>query len=310
MSVLGTDGALAALVAAGAGRVEEHAPLGARTTYRVGGRARVLVRLASRADLDELGPLLLATGLAIVVVGNGSNLLVQDGEHEIAALHLEGDFAQLAWRDEADSVVVTAGAGLDLPVAARRLARAGVAGFEWAVGVPGTVGGAVAMNAGGHGSDLAACLVDADVWRAGVVATWPAERLALGYRSSAIEPGDVVLAARLTLRHGDPAESEAAVREVVRWRRAHQPGGANAGSVFRNPPGDHAARLIEAAGCKGLRRGSAHVSEKHANFIQADEDGRADDVYELINLVRERVRESSGVTLVAENRFVGYGVTP
>jgi UDP-N-acetylmuramate dehydrogenase len=303
-------GALATLVEVGGGRVEEHAPLGERTTYRVGGSARVFVRLESRGDLAELGPLITATGLALVVVGNGSNLLVQDGEHEIVALHLSGQFAELAWRDEDAAVVATAGAGLDLPVAARRLARAGVAGFEWAVGVPGTVGGAVAMNAGGHGSDLAACLVEAEVWRAGVASTWSSERLALGYRTSAIRSGDVVLAATLALRHGDPEASEAMVREVVRWRREHQPGGANAGSVFRNPPGDHAARLIEAAGCKGLRVGSAQVSEKHANFIQADPGGSADDVYALMTLVRERVLASSGVTLLAENHLVGFGVTP
>jgi UDP-N-acetylmuramate dehydrogenase len=132
----------------------------------------------------------------------------------------------------------------------------------------------------------------------------------LGYRTSALGARDVVLGARFVLARGNANEAEERVREIVRWRREHQPGGANAGSVFRNPPADHAARLIEAAGCKGLRLGSAAVSEKHANFIQADANGLAIDVYSLINLVRTRVFEESGVELVGENRFVGFGVTP
>lgn len=287
----------------------EHAPLGARTTYRVGGSARVWVTLSSLHDLEELGGLMMETGLACVMVGNGSNLLVEDGEHDVLAVHLDGDFSDLAWRDEGDDVLVDAGGGLDLPVAARRLASAGVVGFEWAVGVPGTFGGAVAMNAGGHGSDMAASLDHVDLWNARVE-TRSKDQLEFGYRTSAVRRGDLVVRATLRLRRGDAEEAQERVREIVRWRREHQPGGPNGGSVFTNPPGDHAARLIEAAGCKGLRHGSAQVSEKHANFIQADAQGRANDVYELMNIVRERVEANSGVTLVSEHRFVGYGATP
>ncbi len=299
---------LARLVEVGGPRVSEHAPLGSRTTYRVGGAARVLVTLARRDDLDELGPLLGDLALELVPVGNGSNLLVADGEVDVCAVGLEGEFAELDWRDDDGEVLVELGAGLDLPVAARRLARAGVTGFEWAVGVPGTVGGAVAMNAGGHGSDLAASLVSATLWREGRTERRDAAALGLGYRHSALAPGELVLGATLRLRRGDPAVAEAEVRSVVRWRREHQPGGANAGSVFRNPPGDHAARLIEATGLKGWRRGSARVSEKHANFIQADEGGCAQDVYGLIVEVRARVLEATGVALVCENRFLGFEV--
>lgn len=296
------------LLAVGGDRVVEHAPLGARTTYRVGGTARLLVTLSTRADLDELGPLLAGLELPLYPVGNGSNLLVADGEVAVCALVLEGEFAGLDWREEGDAVYADLGAGLDLPVAARRLARAGVTGFEWAVGVPGSVGGAVAMNAGGHGADLAASLVGARVWRAGTVTDRPAADLGLGYRHSALEPGEIVLGATLRLAKGSAAASESAIREIVRWRREHQPGGTNAGSVFRNPPGDHAARLIESVGLKGWRRASARVSEKHANFIQADEGGRADDVYALIVEVRRRVLAETGVALVCENRFLGYEV--
>jgi UDP-N-acetylmuramate dehydrogenase len=276
------------------------------TTYRVGGRARVLVTAATVSDLEELGPLLAATGLPLVVIGNGSNLLVAEGEHQIVALHLIGEFADLRWRREGDAVVVDAGAAVDLPVAARRLAHAGVGGFEWAVGVPGTVGGAVAMNAGGHGSDMAASVRSVTLWRGGFV-TRDAAAMGFAYRTSSLEPGDVVTAATLLLASGDPAQSDERIRDIVRWRRANQPGGANGGSVFRNPEGDAAGRLIEAAGCKGLRVGSAVVSEKHANFILVDAAGRADDVHDLMVSVAARVRDATGVALVAENRLLGFG---
>jgi UDP-N-acetylmuramate dehydrogenase len=301
--------ALETLAQRGGARVVEHAPLGARTTYRVGGSARAGVTLSSTEDLNELSDDMIATGLEWNVIGNGSNLLVEDGEHGVLAIHLDGDFTRLSWRDD-DGVVVEAGGGLDLPVAARRLASEGIVGFEWAVGVPGTFGGAVAMNAGGHGSDMAASLEHVTLWRDESVLTLSNEQLALGYRTSAVRRGDVVLSAKLRLTRGDAVDAKERVGEIVRWRREHQPGGPNGGSVFTNPPGDHAARLIEAAGCKGLRLGSAHVSEKHANFIQADEGGSANDVYALMQAVRDRVSEFAGITMVSEHRFVGFGVTP
>jgi UDP-N-acetylmuramate dehydrogenase len=301
--------AIEALIARGGPRVLEHEPLGPRTTYRVGGSARVWVSLSSLEDLKDLGELMQATGLEWIAVGNGSNLLVEDGEHDVLAVHLGDSFTDLSWRDE-DGVEVEAGAGLDLPIAARRLSGEGIVGFEWAVGVPGTFGGAVAMNAGGHGSDMAASLNQVTLWHDSEVVAWSKEELALGYRTSAIANGDLVLAATLRLSRGDSEEAQQRVREIVRWRREHQPGGANGGSVFRNPPDDYAARLIEDAGCKGLRQGSAQVSEKHANFIQVDAQGHANDVYALMNVVRGRVYDHAGITLVSEHRFLGFGVTP
>jgi UDP-N-acetylmuramate dehydrogenase len=294
------------LIAIAGDRALAHAPLGARTTYRVGGTAAVLVTLSSPADLAELAPAIEACGRPVLVVGNGSNLLVADGEHDLVAVHLEGALADLAWRAEGGAVAVTAGAGLDLPVAARRLAGAGVVGFEWAVGVPGTFGGAVVMNAGGHGSNMAASVTRVHTWRGGP-RSWDAEDLGFGYRSSALPPGEVVTSVELRLAPGDPEAARAQISEVVRWRRAHQPGGANAGSVFRNPPGDTAGRLIEAAGMKGRRRGTAQVSEVHANFIQSDAGGLAADVYDLMEEVAAAVRASTGVDLVRENHLVGFG---
>lgn len=297
---------LAELVARGGERVLEHAPFGALTTYRVGGTVRVLVTLSNRRDLDELSPLMVATGLPLVALGNGSNLLVAEGEHQVLGVRLNGEFATIELHDALGRVQVRLGAGIDLPVAARRLAGEGVRGFEWAVGVPGTVGGAVAMNAGGHGSDMAASLVEAQIWHHGAVRTRVREELAFGYRTSSLGTDQLVLSATLHLERGDALRSQEMIRSIVRWRRAHQPGGANAGSVFRNPPGEHAGRLIELAGCKGLRVGGAVVSDKHANFIIADPNCSARNVYDLLNGVRERVLASSGIVLRCEHRFLGF----
>ena len=177
-------------MAVGGTRVLEHAPLGARTTYRVGGRARLLVTLSSLTDLDELGPLMLATGLPIVRAR-------QRVEPARRGRRARGRWrctsttrsTALTWRDEDDVVVIEAGGGLDLPIAARRLANDGVVGFEWAVGVPGTFGGAVAMNAGGHGDDIAASMAEATSGATGETSNWSQGAPGLGYRTSALEAG-------------------------------------------------------------------------------------------------------------------------
>jgi UDP-N-acetylmuramate dehydrogenase len=297
---------LTRLTSTGANRVQEHAPFGARTTYRVGGTVRALVTLSSQHDLDELGPLIAGSGLAWRVMGNGSNLLVADGEHDVIGIVLTGEFSDMSWRDDGANVLVNVGAALDLPIAARRLSKAGVAGFEWAVGVPGTFGGAVVMNAGGHGSDMNASVDSVTAWDAGASRTPTRDELAFGYRTSAVTAEQLVTSVALRLHRGAPNVGDEQIREIVRWRREHQPGGANGGSVFRNPDGDHAARLIESAGCKGRRHGSAVVSEKHANFIIADANGRANDVYELLCIVRDEVARTTGVRLHSEHRFLGF----
>jgi UDP-N-acetylmuramate dehydrogenase len=297
---------IAQLVKVGNGRVDEHAAFGERTTYRVGGTVRALATLAHATDLEELGPFITQVDLPLFVVGNGSNLLVAEGEHDVLGLHLVDEFALLNWRDDGDVVEVRAGAGLDLPVAARRLCGEGIVGFEWAVGVPGTFGGAAVMNAGGHGSDMAACVSEVETWHDGTTRAWSWSELEFAYRSSALTSAHVVTSVTLHLARGDRDAAKQQLSEIVRWRRAHQPGGANAGSVFQNPVGGHAGQLIEAAGCKGLRVGSATISEKHANFILVDANGRANDVYELLVLVQARVLESSGVALKSEHRFLGF----
>jgi UDP-N-acetylmuramate dehydrogenase len=164
------------------------------------------------------------------------------------------------------------------------------------------------MNAGGHGSDMAACLMDARVvdLRRGHDEVVVADRLELGYRRSLVRPDQVVVWGRVALHPGDKGAGESLLAEIVQWRREHQPGGQNAGSVFTNPPGDAAGRLVEEAGLKGHRRGSAQVSPKHANFIQADGGGSADDVRALIEQVQAVVADRCGVRLEPEVRLVGF----
>jgi UDP-N-acetylmuramate dehydrogenase len=298
--------ALAAAEAVLGGRARRDAPLGPLTTYRVGGRAALLLEAGSEDDVALARRAVSESGVPVLVVGRGSNLLVADrGFPGLAVVVGEG-------LDEVDvdteACCVRAGAGAFLPVVARRTASAGLRGLEWAVGVPGSVGGAVRMNAGGHGSDVAASLRSARV--VDLAGERPVERtatdLALGYRRSDVGPAEVVVEATFTLAPGDREECEARIAEIVRWRRQHQPGGQNAGSVFTNPRDDSAGRLVDAAGLKGFRVGSATVSPKHANFIQADEGGRADDVMALIREVQRRVEEATGVHLEPELRLVGF----
>ncbi len=284
------------------------APLGARTTYRVGGRAAVLVEVSSVHDLTRVAAAVVASDLPTLVVGRGSNLLVADDGFPGIAVVLGPAFEAVV----IDGTAVTAGGAAPLPVLARRTAAAGLTGLEWAVGIPGTVGGGVRMNAGGHGSDVAANLVGIHALdlRTGDHGPVAAPALDLGYRRSAVRSTMVVLDATFELVAGDAEAATAAVAEIVRWRREHQPGGQNAGSVFSNPPGDAAGRLVDAAGCRGLRHGTAQVSPKHANFIQADPDGRADDVLALLLEVARRVSDTSGVELRTEVRLVGFEAQP
>jgi UDP-N-acetylmuramate dehydrogenase len=295
---------LAALRASLGASVRHDHPLGALTTYRVGGTAALYAEPADEPELVALARGLVGSDVPVLVLGRGSNLLVADRGFDGLVVSLGEGFESLAFEGDR----VRAGGALSLPVLARRTAAAGWSGLEWAVGVPGSVGGAIRMNAGGHGSDTAATLVGyrwVDL-STGAVHDAPAERLGFAYRRSSLAPTDVVVEGVYRLERGDPAVARAAIDEIVRWRRANQPGGSNAGSVFTNPPGDSAGRLIEACGLKGLRLGSAEVSSKHANFIQADPDGSADDVERLIAHVQQVVADTTGVALHTEVRLIGF----
>jgi UDP-N-acetylmuramate dehydrogenase len=301
---------------------ERDVPLAPMTTYRVGGAAAIFVRPTSVDDLVAIATAWRETELPMLVVGRGSNLLVADDGHPGIAVSLLGLSNHIALGD-ADAVgraevggrvEVEAGGAVSLPVLARRTVAAGITGFEWAVGVPGSIGGGVRMNAGGHGSDMASCLADVDLFdlSEGAERRVAAADLGLRFRGSDLDDHQLVLSARLALARGSREQSERELDEIVRWRRENQPGGQNAGSVFVNPvPGQvTAGELIDRVGLRGVRIGTAHVSEKHANFIQADDGGRAADVRAVIELVRARVAAETGYLMRSEVRLVGFEEVP
>ena len=290
------------------------APLGSITTSRVGGPAAVAFVANGLADLQRVREAGAASGLEILVVGRGSNLLVADRGFEGIALLLGDAYSTIEF-DQANATVC-AGAAVALPVLARQCAAAGIGGLEWAVGVPGSVGGAVRMNAGGHGSDIASCLIDADIADLGgpsappVRQPRPVDALNLGYRRSGLANRHVVVSARLQGHRALPSTVTDRIAEIVRWRREHQPGGQNSGSVFMNPAEESAGARIDQAGLRGLRIGTAEVSRLHANFIVSDPGGTAADVVALMAEIRHRVADSSGIALQPEIRMVGFGTAP
>jgi UDP-N-acetylmuramate dehydrogenase len=292
-------------------RVVSGGALGPMTTYRVGGAAAVLVTAASYRDLSVVADAVVAGNLPVLVLGRGSNLLVAEAGFGGIAVVLDGvEFGSV----RADGSSVRAGGAVPLPALARQTVELGLTGLEWAVGVPGSVGGGVRMNAGGHGSDVAHCLTSCrlvDLTRRGGPATTLANpQLDFRYRHSSIGTGQIVTEAEFALAPGDRERGRRTIRQIVRWRREHQPGGQNAGSVFTNPPDDSAGRLIDAAGLKGRRWRTAMVSPKHANFIQADPGGSSDDVKVLIDQVQAEVCRFHGILLTPEVRLIGFSSNP
>lgn len=287
------------------GRLSEHVPLAGYTTYRFGGPARYFVTAESEADVADAGRLAAEEGIPLLALGRGSNLVIADEGFAGVVIHSGEGLSGIRFEGEG---MVVVGAGRPLPLLARETVRRGLGGLEFYTGIPGSVGGAVRMNAGCHGSETADWLVDARVvdLGSGRASALTPEDLALAYRHSDLSDDDFVVGARFRTVPIAPAAGEEAIREITRWRRDHQPGGTlNAGSVFKNPPGDHAGRLIDAAGLKGLRIGGAEISERHANFFVAHPGATARDVYRLVSEVRRRVLDDFGVALVVEIRFVG-----
>jgi UDP-N-acetylmuramate dehydrogenase len=288
------------------GRAQADAPLAPGTWFRVGGPAELLVRPADAADLAAFLAAL-PREVAVTSIGAASNLIVRDGGVAGVVVRLARGFGAI--EVEADGIIAGA-AALDATVA-EHAAAAGLAGLEFLCGIPGTIGGAVAMNAGAYGSDIAACLDWAEiVTRAGERVRLPAARLALSYRHAALPPGGVVVRARLRAERGDARMIAARMAEIRARREATQPVRARTGgSTFRNPPADvsslKAWELIEAAGCRGLVRGAAQVSEKHCNFLINTGEATAADIEGLGEEVRRRVHAASGIALEWEIRRIG-----
>lgn len=283
------------------GLVIENFGLAGLTTYRFGGPARYFGEVNSESELIEIASA--ATDLPVLVVGRGSNLVVADAGFEGMVIHLGPGFGEIQFDHD-----VIAGGAVSLPVLARRCAKEGRGGLEWCIGIPGSVGGAVRMNAGCHGSEVADNLIAARVvdLRVGSAADLSSHDLQLSYRHSRLLQHEVVVNARFRTVDVDPASSEAEIRRITAWRKENQPGGTlNAGSVFKNPSGDAAGRIIDSLGLKGFAIGGAAVSDRHANFFVAGEQATAQDVYELVWAVRRKVGEATGVWLEPEVRFEG-----
>lgn len=297
------------LSAACAGAVTGDASLATHTTLRVGGTARVLVEAEVDEDLAAVGRAVAEHGVDVLVVGRGSNMLVTDDGWPGIAVVLGRGFRGLEIEVGEDGPGrVHAGGAEPLPVVAVRTADAGLGGFAWGAGVPGTVGGAVRMNAGAHGGEMVDVLVEAELFRLGsrTRELWPAAQLGLSYRSSQLPDDAVVVAATIELPRASTEDVRAEIAEVRSWRREHQPINLpNCGSVFVNPPGDSAGRLIEAAGLRGAEHGGARVSDLHANFIVTDGDATAGDVLALIRRIHDTVLDQHGIDLRSELVVVG-----
>ncbi|MBN39978.1 MAG: UDP-N-acetylenolpyruvoylglucosamine reductase [Acidimicrobiaceae bacterium] len=284
--------------------VRLHESLGEKTTYRSGGACNIYIEVGTENDLQVIANRIIDLDVPVAVLGNGSNLLVSDKGFSGLILRLGKEFKSLSIEGE----TVVAGAAAILPVVARKTVAAGLTGFEWAVGVPGSMGGAVRMNAGGHGSDMSKSVskVEGIGLDTGDHFSLSLDQLRFSYRNSSITNIQAITKVVLELKEGNTNESERELSEIVRWRVENQPGGQNAGSVFTNPENESAGRLIDAAGCKGLRIGTAYVSDKHANFIQVDHGGSSEDVAALIEEVRNQVFEKFGIELDCENHFLGF----
>ena len=285
------------------GLVDQNVELGSLTTYKFGGPARYLSEVESEAELQELGSVL--DDEPILVIGRGSNLVISDRGFDGVVVRLGPGLAQI---DVADDGRVTAGGSAALPQLARRSAKAGRGGLEWCVGVPGSVGGAVRMNAGCHGSETAQWLVEARVisLRGGEATARTSRDLELSYRHSNLRSDEVVSSAVFDTVERTSQAAEAEIRRITAWRKERQPGGTfNAGSVFKNPPGDSAGRIIDSLGLKGFQVGGASVSERHANFFVAEPQASAQDVFNLVWAVRRTVGEKADVWLEPEIMFAG-----
>ena len=294
-------------------RYLEYEPLAPYTSWRIGGPARYFVQVTSAAELTHALAWADQHNLSVFVLGGGSNVLMRDTGFNGLVVRVRAHNVRLEAGGDEARVIVESGA----PMAgtARRLARQGWAGLEWAEGLPGTIGGALYGNAGCYGGDIAASLERAWVLVGGETQEWSVERFAFGYRTSALKQmhaagaqwreRPIVLAAAFRLHRDDLTALAQRMERTSNERRSKTPWGASCGSVFKNPPGDSAGRLIEAAGLKGTRIGNAEIALRHANYIINLGGASSDDVLRLIDLARERVLAISGIELELEIQIVG-----
>jgi UDP-N-acetylmuramate dehydrogenase len=285
--------------------LQENVPLAAHTSARIGGPADVLITARSAEELTRAATYLRSRGIPFLVLGGGSNLLVGDGGvREVVLLNK----ARAIRFDDGDQPSVWAESGAAFSQLAHRAASKGLSGLEWAATVPGTVGGALYGNAGAFGGDVAHDLIEARLLTDSGLETWPVEKFGYGYRASVLKRGEargIVISAQFALKHASKESVSATIEQFSARRKATQPPGASMGSMFKNPAGDHAGRLIEAAGLKGTRIGNAEISAVHANFFINHGQTRASDVRALIELAQRVVLEKFAVKLELEVELIG-----
>ncbi|MBE0671679.1 MAG: UDP-N-acetylmuramate dehydrogenase [Anaerolineales bacterium] len=287
------------------GAVQENVPLAPYTSARIGGPADVMVTIKSADEFANVMQLIWEHDLPHYVLGGGSNVLVSDkGVRGIVVLNKTKEVRF----ETGDSPTVWCEAGVVFSNLANRCASKGLAGLEWAATVPGTVGGAVYGNAGAFGGDMSGNLIHAEVLTKNGREKFSVEQMRYGYRTSVMKRGEIkaiVLSALLRLKNSTKEEVSVKIEQFSERRKATQPPGASMGSMFKNPVGEHAGRLIEAAGLKGTRIGTAEISTLHGNFFVNHGETRASDVRELIDLTRTTVEQKFGVELELEVELVG-----
>lgn len=299
-------------------RLKERVPLARYTAARVGGLADVLISANSKDDLLDIVRRLWNYDVPYLIIGGGSNVLVSDaGIREVVIYNRA---RQVRFDEAGQDPTVWAESGANFGLIARQAASRGFSGLEWAAGIPGTIGGAVVGNAGAHGNDVAGSLVVAEILHQSqvyddnqeetnaLVEYWDVNQFKFGYRTSILKRqiGDlVVLSAVLKLKRSTKDEVQKKLKDFVAFRQRTQPAGASMGSMFKNPSGDYAGRLIEAASLKGTRMGDAEISPRHANFFINHGEATASDIKKLIDLVRSEVALRFGIELELEIELVG-----
>jgi UDP-N-acetylmuramate dehydrogenase len=286
-------------------RLQVNVPLAPYTSARIGGPADALITVTSADGLAETVSSLWELDIPYVLLGGGSNVLVSDkGVRKVVVLNRAKD----VHFEKGSRPRVRAEAGVVIANLARRAASHGLAGLEWAAAVPGTVGGAVYGNAGAFGGDIAGNLIHAELLTGNGRESWTVEKMEYGYRTSVLKHQTlkiVVLSAELRLEYSTKEAVSVKISEFSGRRKATQPPGASMGSMFKNPPGDFAGRLVEAAGLKGTRIGTAEISPVHANFFINHGQTKAEDVRALVNLAQKTVAEKFGVNLELEIELIG-----
>jgi UDP-N-acetylmuramate dehydrogenase len=295
------------LTAIAGATVKTAEPLARYTSMKIGGPADYFIEVENHNALAGVLALLDRQRISFCLLGNGSNVLVSDRGVRGAVIRLAGIFKRVEWREDETGVSVEVGAAYPVTQLVREAARRGYAGLEFAEGIPGTMGGALVMNAGAYGSEFEKIVDQVEgVTQEGGVTCFARTQINFTYRDANLPPGLVVTRVRLRLSKQEASQVSSKLRELVTRRKSSQPSGyPNSGSMFRNPPGDFAGRLIEAAGLKGKRIGQAQISERHANFIVNLGAAKAEDVRQLMDLARAEVKQRFGVELTAEVKYLG-----